>query len=208
MRTRIKICGITRVADALAAAACGADAVGLVFYPPSPRGVTVPQAQAICRALPPFVSRVGLFVDASLADIQAILTQVALDTVQLHGDETPELAAQLPLPYIKALRMRADRDLPAEIARYPDAAGILLDTYVPGTPGGTGLCFDWAQIPAQLAKPWILAGGLTPANVTAALRQVRPYAVDVSGGVELSRGIKDQERLAAFCAAVTEMNPS
>lgn len=202
MRTRIKICGLTRAEDALTAAALGADAIGLVFYPPSPRAVSVAQAQAICTALPPFVSRVGLFVDASLAEIRAVLAQVVLDTLQLHGAESPAFAAQLPLPYLKAFRMRPGLDLAAEVAHYPDAAGVLLDTYMPGAPGGTGQCFDWAQIPAQLAKPWILAGGLTPENVALAIRQTRPYAVDVSGGVEEQRGIKDPERLAAFCRAV------
>lgn len=202
MRTRIKICGLTRVEDAQMVASLGVDAIGLVFYPPSPRAVSIAQARMICASLPPFVNRVGLFVDASWAEIQAVLAQVPLDTVQLHGQESPALAAQLPLPYFKALRMQPGLDVVAACAAYPDAAGVLLDTYVPGIPGGTGCCFDWGQVPAILPKPWILAGGLTPETVGLALQQVRPYAVDVSGGVEQARGIKDSALLTAFVQAV------
>ncbi len=202
MRTRIKVCGLTRVADALTAAGLGVDAIGLVFYPPSPRAVTAVQARAICAALPPFINRVGLFVDASLADIQAVLAQVPLDTVQLHGQESPELGAQLPVPYFKALRMQPGLDVAAVSLAHAEAAGILLDSYVPGTPGGTGLRFDWNQIPGTLSAPLILAGGLTAENVGAAIRRVRPYAVDVSGGVEQAPGIKSPARLTAFVQAV------
>jgi phosphoribosylanthranilate isomerase len=199
---RSKICGITCIEDALAAVDAGADAIGLVFYPPSPRFVTVEQAQTIVAALPPFVSTVGLFVNAERADLQALLDIVPLDLIQFHGDETPEQCEGYNRPYIKALRVQAGDDIAASCDAYVNACGILLDTYVAGIPGGTGETFDWALIPKQVSKPVILAGGLTSANVSQAIAQVHPYAVDVSGGVEKSKGLKDHDKIRAFMSAV------
>lgn len=198
---RVKICGITRVEDALAAAAAGADAIGLVFYANSPRAVGIEQAQAIIAALPPFVTTVGLFVDIQRDELRRILASVPLDLLQFHGDESVEQCDGFGRPYIKALRVKAGDDIIAEVSRYPGASGILLDTYVEGVPGGTGKAFDWSLVPEKLSKPVILAGGLRPDNVAEAVRQVRPYAVDVSGGVEAGKGIKDAERVAAFIRA-------
>ncbi|MCQ2989416.1 phosphoribosylanthranilate isomerase [Pseudomonas tremae] len=199
---RSKICGITRIEDALAAVEAGADAIGLVFYPKSPRAVTVLQARAIIAALPPFVTTVGLFVNASRCELNETLDAVALDMLQFHGDETPEECDGYHRPYIKALRVKAGDDIASACRAYRNARGVLLDTYVEGVPGGTGETFDWALIPDDLDKPVILAGGLTSANVAQAIAQVRPYAVDVSGGVEKSKGIKDREKILAFMSAV------
>ncbi|KPW59025.1 N-anthranilate isomerase [Pseudomonas syringae pv. broussonetiae] len=199
---RSKICGITRIEDALAAAEAGADAIGLVFYPKSPRAVTVLQARAIIAALPPFITTVGLFVNASRCELNETLDAVALDMLQFHGDETPDECDGYYRPYIKALRVKAGDDIAQVCRTYRNARGVLLDTYVEGVPGGTGETFDWALIPDDLDKPVILAGGLTSANVAQAIAQVRPYAVDVSGGVEKSKGIKDREKILAFMSAV------
>lgn len=198
---RVKICGITRVEDALAAAAAGADAIGLVFYAKSPRAVEVEQARAIIAALPPFVTTVGLFVDIERAELERILARVPLDLLQFHGDEAVAQCEGFNRPYIKALRVKAGDDIAAQARRYPSAQGILLDTYVEGVPGGTGEAFDWSLVPHDLGRPVILAGGLRPDNVAAAVVQVRPYAVDVSGGVEASKGIKDAQRIGAFVRA-------
>jgi phosphoribosylanthranilate isomerase len=202
MRVRSKICGITRVEDALAAVAAGADAIGLVFYAKSPRAVSPEQAAAIVQALPPFVTSVGLFVNMPRDQLQALLRQVPLDLLQFHGDESPADCEGYGRPYIKALRVRPDEDLAATIANYSGARGILLDTFVEGVPGGTGATFDWSLVPSDIAKPIILAGGLGASNVAAAIRQVRPYAVDVSGGVEASKGIKDANKIRVFVQAV------
>ncbi len=199
---RSKICGITRIEDALSAAEAGADAIGLVFYAKSPRAVSVQQAQAIIAALPPFVTTVGLFVDAGRQELGEILAAVPLDLLQFHGDESPAFCEALQRPYIKALRVKPGDDLAARVAAYGQASGVLLDTYVPGIPGGTGEAFDWSLVPQGLNKPIILAGGLVAENVAAAIRQVRPYAVDVSGGVEARKGIKDAEKIRAFMRAV------
>ncbi len=199
---RSKICGITRIEDALSAAEAGADAIGLVFYAKSPRAVSVQQARTIIAALPPFVTTVGLFVDASRQELEEILAAVPLDLLQFHGDESPAFCEALQRPYIKALRVRPGDDLAAQVAAYGQASGVLLDTYVPGIPGGTGEAFDWSLVPQGLNKPIILAGGLVAENVAAAIRQVRPYAVDVSGGVEAGKGIKDAEKIRAFMRAV------
>ena len=199
---RSKICGITCIEDALAAVDAGADAIGFVFYPKSPRGVTVEQAQAIIAQMPPFVSTVGLFVNAERDDLRALLDAVPLDLIQFHGDETPAQCEGYNRPWIKALRVQAGDDIAAACALYSKASGILLDTFVAGVPGGTGETFDWALIPEQLSKPIILAGGLTSANVSQAIAQVRPYAVDVSGGVEKRKGLKDHDRIRAFMSAV------
>lgn len=199
---RSKICGITRIEDALAAVEAGADAIGFVFYPKSPRAVTVQQARAIIAALPPFISTVGLFVNASRCELNETLDAVPLDLLQFHGDETPEQCEGYHRPFIKALRVQAGDDIAASCRLYSKASGILLDTFVSGVPGGTGETFDWALIPDGLEKPIILAGGLTSANVAQAIAQVRPYAVDVSGGVEKSKGIKDHDKIRAFMSAV------
>jgi phosphoribosylanthranilate isomerase len=201
-RTRIKICGITRVDDALAAAAAGADAIGLVFYPHSPRAVTIEQAAVICAALPPFISTVGLFVDASAEIVNSVLSAVPLSALQFHGDETPEFCNRFARPYLKALRMRDDLDLSAAATEFAGAAALLLDTYRAGVAGGTGEVFDWQRVPQPLASRIVLAGGLNADNVAQAIAQVRPYAVDVSGGVESRPGIKDVTRIHSFVAAV------
>lgn len=199
---RSKICGITRIEDALAAVEAGADAIGLVFYAKSPRSVTVQQARAIISALPPFVTTVGLFVDASRCELGEILDAVPLDLLQFHGDESPAACDDYHRPYIKALRVKPGDDIAAQVALYKNASGVLLDTYVPGIPGGTGEAFDWSLVPESLSKPVILAGGLTAENVAQAIARVRPYAVDVSGGVETAKGIKDAQKIRAFMQAV------
>lgn len=201
---RSKICGITRVEDALAAAEAGADAIGLVFYARSPRAVDVRQAREIIQALPPFVTTVGLFVNASRCELNEILEAVPLDLLQFHGDEAPVDCEGYHRPWIKALRVRPGDDLQAACQRYDKASGILLDTYVAGVPGGTGEAFDWSLVPERLPKPIILAGGLSPDNVGQAIARVRPYAVDVSGGVEQAKGIKDPARIEAFVHAVRQ----
>ncbi len=203
-RTRVKICGITRPEDGTAAASAGADAIGLVFYARSPRFVTAMQARAIIAALPPFVTTVGLFVDASTAEIEEILGTVPLDTLQFHGEEPPEFCASFGRPYLKALSMRDDINLHSEAERFTSAAALLVDTFQAGLPGGTGVTFDWTRIPADLGKPLILAGGLNPDNVAQAIKQARPYAVDVSSGVEAAKGIKDAEKIAAFMRGVVK----
>ncbi|MDU9407552.1 MULTISPECIES: phosphoribosylanthranilate isomerase [Pseudomonas] len=201
---RSKICGITRIEDALAAVAAGADAIGLVFYGKSPRAVGVEQAAAIVQALPPFVTTVGLFVDMPRDQLQQLLQRLPLDLLQFHGDESPADCEGHGRPYIKALRVRPGEDVAAAMAPYSGARGILLDTFVEGVPGGTGASFDWSLVPENAAKPIILAGGLDADNVAAAIRQVRPYAVDVSGGVEASKGIKDAGKIRAFVQAVRD----
>ena len=203
-RTRVIICGITRVEDALAAVNAGADAIGLVFYAPSPRYVTIAQAQQIVAALPPFVSVVALFVNATIAEIETILAQLRIDIVQFHGDETPAQCQQINLPYYKAIRVKAESNLLQYALEFESAKALLLDTYTEATFGGTGHVFDWNLIPKNMTKPVILAGGLVPENVALAIRQVRPYAVDVSGGVEQSKGVKDTAKITAFMHAVEE----
>lgn len=198
MRTRVKICGITRREDGLAAAQLGADAIGLVFYEPSPRYVTPAAAANIISVLPAFVSKVGLFVDASASYVEETLATVRLDLLQFHGDEPPAFCQQFGVPYIKALRMHEDVDVLAYTRDHSHAVGILLDTYKQGVVGGTGQVFDWSQIPAKVPMPVILAGGLSPENVAEAIKQVQPYAVDVSGGVEAAKGIKDAAKIAAL----------
>jgi phosphoribosylanthranilate isomerase len=202
MRTRIKICGITRIEDALAAAAAGADAIGLVFELKSPRCVDPKQAAAIARALPPYVTVVGLFVDAAPQYVHDVMSRVNLDLLQFHGNEAPESCRAYPKPYVKAIHMTPDVDLHTAERRYADAAGLLLDSFSPAASGGTGQVFDWNSVPHDLKKPVILAGGLTPENVTEAIQRVRPYAVDVSSGVEQGKGIKDVKKISAFIEAV------
>ena len=206
MRIRTKICGITRVEDALVAAQAGVDAIGLVFYSKSPRAVSVAQAEKIIAALPPFVSTVGLFVNAPRAEIETLLSQLPLDVLQFHGDETPVDCEGFSRPYYRALRMQPGVDIAARAAQYSAAQGILLDAWVPGIHGGTGERFDWSVIPDNLAKPLILAGGLNADNVSQAMQQVQPWAVDVSGGVESSPGLKDADKMRKFLYAVQMKN--
>jgi len=198
MRTRVKICGFTRVEDAVAAARLGVDAIGLVFYPPSPRNVTIEQAGCIVRALPAFVTVVGLFVDADPDWVRQVLGEVAIDCLQFHGAETPDACRIYRKPYIKAIRMTPGIDLSDYEQDYADAAGLLLDAYHPGVQGGSGSGFDWDLIPRAHSMPIILAGGLSAENAAQAVRQVRPYALDVSSGVEAGKGVKDTGKMAAF----------
>jgi phosphoribosylanthranilate isomerase len=206
MRTRVKICGITRAEDAMAAITAGADAIGLVFYPPSPRAVTITQAAQIVKDLPPFVTVVGLFVNPAQDEFTEVLTHVHLDLIQFHGDETPQMCESLGRPYIKAVRMRPDVDLLDLNKQFASASGLLLDSYQKGIPGGTGETFEWQRIPASLRERIILAGGLSPENVESAIHQVKPYAVDVSGGVEQAKGIKDHTKIKAFMRGVERAN--
>lgn len=203
-RTRIKICGITRPADLAAAVAAGADALGFVFYPPSPRRLAPAAAAELARGVPPFVTRVGLFVNADSAVVRETLAAVPLDLLQFHGDEDAAYCAQFGLPYLKAARVRPDStrgDL-LEFARaYPSAQGLLLDAWVEGY-GGAGQSFDWSLIPEGLPLPMVLSGGLHAGNVVEAVNKLRPWAVDVSSGVEAAKGVKDAEKIAAFVAAV------
>lgn len=201
-RTRVKICGITRVPDAHAAVAGGADAIGLVFYPPSPRAVTRAQALAIRDALAPFVSVVGLFVNADPREVARTAAEVRLDLVQYHGDESPADCAAAGLRYLKALRMREGVDVRLAAERYADAAGLVLDAFDEKKWGGSGRTFDWSLIGSRTPKPVILAGGLSAANVADAIARVRPYAVDVSGGVERTPGIKDADKIRRFVQEV------
>lgn len=198
MRVRAKICGITRVEDALQAVENGADAIGLVFYAPSPRNVSIKKAIEIAQQVPAFVSVVGLFVNAEEDFVREVCSQVKLDLLQFHGDETPEECAQYGKPFIKAIRVKAGINLVQCAEDFSAAKGLLLDTYTEGVAGGTGHVFDWGLIPECLSKPVILAGGLNAENVSQAIQKVRPYAVDVSGGVEAEKGIKDAAKIAAF----------
>ncbi len=204
--TRIKICGITRVDDALAAAASGADALGFVFHVKSPRHVTVPLAARVVAAIPPFVTVVGLFVNPTEDEVREVLRHVPLDVLQFHGEEEPAFCEQFGRPYIKAIRVRHDVDLIQCAARYAEAQGMLLDAFVEGAHGGTGALLDWALIPPAMPLPAILAGGLNAGNVAEAIRLVRPYAVDVSSGVEAAKGIKDAAKVAAFINEVKRID--
>lgn len=198
MTTRVKICGITRIEDAICAAESGADAIGLVFYSPSPRAVGIQQAANLVAALPPFVSTVGLFVDAEPGFVDQVLASVPLDLLQFHGNESVEYCEAFSRPYMKAIRMREDVSLESCVLEFGSAKALLLDSYKPGIPGGTGTTFDWGRIPEKMQKPIVLAGGLDGNNVAQAIQQTSPYAVDVSGGVEESKGIKDAAKIAAF----------
>lgn len=207
---RIKICGMTRQSDIEAAVANGADALGFVLWAGSARAIDGAALANLSAGVAPFVTRVGLFVDPTAAEVDAALDH--LDLLQFHGDESPAFCAGFGKPWIKALRMRDDIDLPRACERYDEAGALLLDAYRPGMPGGTGETFDWARIPGDLPKPVILAGGLTPDNVSEAIARVRPYAVDVSGGVEAQgesgvlKGIKDPLSIRAFCERVHAAN--
>jgi len=201
MRTRVKICGITRPGDAAAAAAAGADAIGLVFYPPSPRFLSVERAVEIRDALPPFVSAVALFVNPDAAQVAQVLGRVRPAMLQFHGEETPQFCAQFGVPYIKACRVRKGADLLEYLRPFSTAAGWLLDSHVEEY-GGVGERFDWSLAPAVRDRPIILAGGLTRDNVAEAIRHVRPWGVDVTSGVESAKGVKDVAKIAAFIAEV------
>jgi len=205
MRTRVKICGFTRMEDAVAAARLGVDAIGLVFYPNSSRYVDPETASAISRALPAFVNVVALFVDAETALIEKVLSNVRVDCLQFHGEEPAEDCRKYGLPYIKAIRMQAQTHLAESAERFHDARGLLLDAYQLESPGGTGKGFDWSLIPQNCRLPLILAGGLTPDNVEAAINAVQPYALDVSSGVESKKGIKDLDKMAAFIRKTNQM---
>jgi phosphoribosylanthranilate isomerase len=206
MRTRVKICGFTRPDEARAAGLLGVDAVGLVFYRPSPRHVGLEQAQAIIAALPPFVTVVGLFVDAAVEEVRGVLSQARIDVLQFHGDESPAYCASFGRAYIKAVRMRAGVDLLQTAAVYASASGLLLDADDAKAKGGTGTGFDWGLIPPACPLPLILAGGLRPDTVKAAVQQTRPYGVDVSSGVEAAKGVKDIDKMAAFINEVHDFD--
>ena len=201
MRTRVKICGITRTEDARAATQAGADAIGLVFYPPSPRCLSVEWARQLAMDLPPFVSAVALFVNPAAADVYTVLERVRPSMLQFHGDEDPVFCAQFGVPYIKACRVKPGVDLLEYLRPFAGAAGWLLDSHVEEF-GGVGESFDWSLVPAERSRPLVLSGGLTRDNVGEAIRRVRPWAVDVSSGVESSKGIKDAAKIAAFIAEV------
>ena len=202
IRTRVKICGITRVGDGIVAAEAGADALGFVFFEKSPRYVSIDKAAEICRAIPPFVTKVGLFVDASKEEVRRVSDNVHIDLLQFHGDESPEFCRSFNLPYIKAIRAKNRESILEAIDAHSDAVGVLIDSYVPGIPGGTGNTFDWSLVPIEYRSKIILAGGLNSENVADAITDIRPYAVDISGGVESAKGIKDSEKIDKFMKEV------
>lgn len=204
--TRAKICGITRVEDALHAANEGVDAIGLVFYAKSPRCVTLEQAAEISRKLPAFVTAVALFKDAEAEEVRRVLAAVPIDLLQFHGSESAEFCRQFGKPYIKALGMAGESSVPKQVEEFHDARGLLLDGHAPGADGGTGQSFEWNMIPDDLDYPLILAGGLDVNNVAEAIRAVQPYAVDVSSGVESEKGIKDAAKVTAFMNNVRQAN--
>lgn len=202
MRTRVKICGITSVSDGLAAARHGADAIGLIFYPPSPRLLAHERAREITASLPAFVARVAVFVNPAAADVDAVIRACRPDLLQFHGEEGADFCRSFGVPYLRALRVRPGVDLLESLSPFGDAAGWLLDAYRQEVYGGTGEAFDWELVPRGLARPLVLSGGLDAENVGAAIRRVRPWAVDVSSGVEAAKGVKDERRIAAFMEAV------
>jgi phosphoribosylanthranilate isomerase len=208
MSTAVKICGVTRTEDALAAASRGAHAIGLVFYGPSPRYVDPDAAAEIVRALPPFVTAVGLFVDAGAEEVSQVSARAGVQLLQFHGAETPAFCAQFQLPYMKAVRVQPGVDLLQYARDFRGARALLLDAYQEGLHGGTGATFDWALIPPSLPLPVVLSGGLSPDNVGDAIRRVRPWAVDVSSGVEAGKGIKDAAKIAAFISGVRNADRS
>lgn len=201
MKTRVKICGITSVEDALTACEAGADAIGLVFYEKSPRHVSIGQAARICSALPPFVSSVGLFLDPSADFVESVLASVALDLLQFHGSESPQFCSAFNRPYIKAVGMKqmqgedSFNQFKAYADQFSDAKGFLVDSHAAGKAGGTGEVFDWGHVPVNYHKPIILAGGLNPDNVAGALETVSVYAIDLSSGVESQPGMKDKHKI-------------
>ena len=201
-RTRVKICGITSVKDALLAVDSGADAIGFVFYEHSPRNVTIAQAREIAESVPAFVTKTALFVDPEVEFVNSVLNTVPLDLLQFHGDERAEFCEQFKRSYIKAIRMQDGLDVSELAKKYASSCGLLLDAFVEGIPGGTGEKFDWTRVPMSLSKPIILAGGLNPENIMNAIDHVSPWAVDVSGGVEASKGVKSAEKIEHFMQQV------
>jgi len=201
MRTRVKICGITRDEDLRATAEAGADAFGLVFYPPSPRFLTLESARQLSRAAPAFLTSVALFVNATEEEVKRVLQVVQPQVLQFHGEETPEFCRAFGVPYVKACRVKTGVDLLEYWRPFSDACGWLADAWVEGY-GGAGTGFDWSLVPAVRTKPLVLSGGLNPENVGEAIRRVKPWGVDVSSGVESAKGIKDAARIAAFVAEV------
>ena len=202
MSTLIKICGITRTEDARAAMGAGAHAIGFIFHPPSARYIAPERAQSIIDELPPFVTAVGVLVNQTVSQVETLLKKVSVNLLQLHGDEPPQLCRSYGYPHIKAIRVRSMAQVGNELDRFPDARGFLLDSLVPDQYGGTGESFQWEHLPDSVTKPIVLAGGLNPQNVCRAIRAVRPYAVDVSSGVELAKGIKDAGKIRSFVEAV------
>ena len=202
MSKRVKICGITSIADALDVADAGADAIGFVFYPKSSRFVTPKQAADICAALPPFLTTVGLFLNAETSEIEETLSKVSLDLLQFHGHESPEFCRSFGRPYIKALGTDGLENFAANADQYHDALGILVDSHVLGKAGGTGQTFDWKLLPKNYSKPIILAGGLNPDNIAEAVRETSVYALDLSSGVESSPGIKSKAKIDALMREV------
>lgn len=202
MRTRVKICGITRLEDAMAAVRHGADAIGFILWSRSERYISPEKASQIVGCLPPFVQAVGVYVNPDKSWVNTTSETAGLDLLQFHGNETPDFCNQFHLPYIKAVRVRKELDLLQYARQYEGARGLLLDTYTAGIPGGTGHVFDWKLIPAGLPLPWILSGGLHPGNVADAIIQTHPPAIDVSSGVEIAKGIKDVNKISAFMQGV------
>ncbi|WLD56947.1 phosphoribosylanthranilate isomerase [Salinispirillum sp. LH 10-3-1] len=204
MRTRIKICGLREHEHVLAAVHAGADALGFVFYPPSPRAVSPAEAAELIAGIPPFVTSVGLVVNPQPELVEQLLNECNIDLLQFHGDEDDAFCRQFGRPFIKAIRMAPGLDIEATLEQWPSARGLLLDAWHPDLPGGTGEQFDWSRIPERWRSRIILAGGLAPDNVATAIRTLHPYAVDVSGGVEASKGVKSTQRIQAFIAAVRQ----
>lgn len=205
-RTRVKICGLTRLDDVKSAIAAGADSIGLVFYEPSPRAVSIDTAVELAEIVPAFVTVTALFVDPDPEFVKQVIQRVDITLLQFHGDETEQFCAQFDRPYIKAIRVKSNTDLVGIAERYYSAKALLLDTYREGVPGGTGETFDWNLIPQSLSKPVILAGGLSPKNVASAICSVRPYAIDVSGGVESAKGVKSNELIVYLMNEVSCAN--
>ncbi|HEY9051366.1 MAG TPA: phosphoribosylanthranilate isomerase [Gammaproteobacteria bacterium] len=206
MRTRVKICGITRPQDAVEAARLGVDAIGLVFYAKSPRHVSIEQAQAICKVVPGFVSVVSLFMNADTDQVKQVLQQVPIDLIQFHGTESADYCRAFGRPYIKAVGMADQTDLQTHLETYQDARGLLLDSHATGAAGGTGETFDWGCIPEPMRRTIILAGGLNPGNVADAILKIRPYAVDLSSGVESAPGIKDAQLMTQLMNEVKRVD--
>ena len=204
MSIRVKVCGITRVEDALTAIRLGANAIGFIFWDKSARYIDPNEARKIVMALPPFVSVVGVYVDPSSEWVEETCSIAGLNLLQFNGDELPEFCNQFPLPYIKAVRIRSGIDLLQYAAQYSSSNGLLLDSYVEGAPGCTGRTFEWSLIPDNLPLPLILSGGLHAKNVCAAIREAKPWAVDVSSGVEITKGIKNADKIAAFMTGVRD----
>lgn len=210
-RTRIKICGVTRIEDALCAASAGADAIGLIFYPPSPRAVTIEQATSISDVLPPFVSTVALFVNASVQEVEDVIRHLRPSILQFHGDEDAAFCTQFGVPFIKAIRV-GETMRPADLLEYADefkaARAVLLDTLAQGLYGGSGESFDWKLIPTEMRRRVLLSGGLHPENVSGAIHLIRPWALDVSSGVEASKGVKDHAKIHKFIEEVRNADAS